>query len=192
VAYVIALTFGFVRFGLDQPIVDPILAVMEVLTLLSAPPMVVAIAAIHSHSSGDRKFFGMLALAFVILFAGTTSAVHFVELTASRQLATAGIVWPSASYAVELLAWDWFLGLALLMAGLAFPASGRERRLRQWLWLSGALALLGTAGPVVGDMRLQRIGILGYAGVLPVAFFILARFLRDRGRVEGQPDQVAG
>jgi hypothetical protein len=188
VAYIVALAFGFARSGLDQPIVDPVLAVMEVLTLVSAPPMVVAMAAVHSHASADRKFFGVLALAFTVLFAGTTSAVHFVELTASRQLGTAEIAWPSTVYAVELLAWDWFLGLALLMAGQVFPGSGRERGLRRGLWLSGVLALLGTVGPLVGDMRIQRIGILGYAGVLPVAFFMLARLLRDRSHEESRPN----
>jgi hypothetical protein len=183
VAYIVALAFGFARSGWDQPIGDPVLAVMEVLTLLSAPLMVIAMAAAHSYASADRKFFGVLALAFTVLFAGTTSAVHFVELTASRQLGTAEIAWPSTAYAVELLAWDWFLGLALLMAGFVFPGSGHERSLRRGLWLSGSLALLGTAGPMVGDMRLQRIGILGYAGVLPVAFFLLARLLWVRSHV---------
>jgi hypothetical protein len=177
VAYIVALAFGFARFGLDQPIADPVLAVMEVLTLLSAPLMVVTMAAVHSYASADRKFFGVLALSFTILFAGTTSVVHFVELTAGRQLGTAEIAWPSTVYAVELLAWDWFLGLALWMAGFVFPGSGRERLLRRGLWLSGLLALLGTVGPMVGDMRLQRIGILGYAGLLPVVFLLLARFL---------------
>ena len=188
VAYVVALAFGFARSGLDQPIVDPVLAVMEVLTLLSAPLMVVAMAAVHSHASADRKFFGVLALAFTVLFAGTTSAVHFVELTASRQLGTGGIAWPSTVYAAELLAWDWFLGLALWMAGLVFPGTGRGRGVRRGLWLAGALALLGTIGPLVGDMRIQRIGILGYAGVLPVAFFLLARLLWDRSHEEPRPD----
>ena len=37
----------------------------------------------------------------MILVAGTTSVVHFVELTARRQLGSSGIVWPSAVYAVE-------------------------------------------------------------------------------------------
>lgn len=185
--YIVALAFGFARSGLDRPIVDPVLAVMEVLTLLSAPPMVVAMAAVHSYASADRKFFGVLALAFTVLFAGTTSAVHFVELTASRQSGSAGIAWPSTAYAVELLAWDWFLGLALVMAGLVFPGPGRERRLRRGLWLSGALALLGMAGPFAGDMRLQRIGILGYAGVLPVVFFMLARLLWQRSHEEPRP-----
>ena len=38
---------GFAVHGLAEPIVDPILALMEVLTLMSAPPMAVIMAAIH-------------------------------------------------------------------------------------------------------------------------------------------------
>jgi hypothetical protein len=37
------------------------------------------------------------------------------------------------------------------------------------------LCLLGTVGPVAGDMRLQLVGVAGYAVVLPVAAFLLAR-----------------
>jgi hypothetical protein len=77
-----------------------------------------------------------------------------------------------------LLAWDWFLGIALVFAALVFSEPGAERLVGRGLLISGVLALAGTVGPVVGDMRLQRIGILGYAVVLPVAFFILARFFR--------------
>jgi hypothetical protein len=34
-------------------------------------------------------------------------------------------------------------------------------------------------------MRLQRIGIAGYAGVLPVAFFLLARYFWAERRPNG-------
>jgi hypothetical protein len=115
-----------------------------------------------------------------VIFAGITSTVHFVELTASRQLGDTEIAWPSASYAAELLAWDWFLGLTLLFAAPVFAGAGAERHLRRAFWFSGLLALAGTLGPLIGDMRLQRIGILGYAVVLPVAFFLLARYFRAR------------
>ena len=46
--------------------------------------------------------------------------------------------------------------------------------------LAGALCLTGTLGPASGEMRLQGIAIVGYAGVLPVACALLARqFARD-------------
>ena len=181
-AYFVTLAIGFAIHGLSEPIVDPILAIMEVLTLMSAPPMVVMMAAIHGYASVDRKIYGLIALAFTILFAGTTSAVHFVELTALRQLGSSGIVWPSPEYALELLAWNLFLGLALLFAAAVFDGGGPERGVRRGLLISGVLCVAGLVGPAVGNMRLQLVGVLGYAGVLPVVCFMLARLFRsDRG-----------
>jgi hypothetical protein len=179
VAYLVTLAIGFAVHGLAEPIGDPILAVMEVLTLVSAPPMVVIMAAIHDLASVNRKVYGVIALAFTILFAGTTSAVHFVELTAGRQLGSGGIVWPSPVYAAELLAWNLFLGLALLFAAPVFDGGGPERGVRDGLLISGVLCVAGIVGPVVGNMRLQLVGVLGYAGVLPVVCFMLARLFRS-------------
>ena len=179
VAYVVVLGIGIAQFGFDRPIADPVLAIMEVLTLLSAPALLIALAAVREGAAPDRKLPGTVALGFAIIFAGLTSAVHFIELTAVRQRGGGGIAWPSAAYAAELLAWDWFLGLALLFAApvLAGDASP-VRRVRRMLWLTGTLCLLGTIGPLVGAIALQRIGIVGYALALPVAFFWLARLLR--------------
>lgn len=174
-AYVVTLGFAVARFGLHEPIGDPQLAIMEVLTLLSAPALLIVMAAVHEYASADRRIFGVVALAFTVVFTGITSTVHFVELTASRQLGAGGIVWPSHAYAAELLAWDWFLGIALLFAAPVFSGTGSEAAVRRGLWISGGLALAGTMGPLLGDMRLQRIGILGYACVLPIVFYMLAR-----------------
>jgi hypothetical protein len=127
VAYAATLAVGFAVHGLSEPIADPILAVMEVLTLLSAPALVVLVAAIHDGATADRRVYARVALAFAALFAGTTSVVHFVELTARRQLGASGIVWPSPAYAAELLAWDAFLGLALLFAAPVLDGTGPAR-----------------------------------------------------------------
>ena len=179
VAYLVTLTIGFTVYGLNEPIVDPVLAVMEVLTLMSAPFIVVMMAAIHDYASIDRKVYGLVALAFAILFVGMTSAVHFVELTALRQRGSGGIVWPSPEYAVELLAWNLFLGLALLFAALVFDSDGVERSVRRGLLISGVLCVAGIIGPAIGNMRLQLVGVLGYAVVLPVVSFMLARLFRS-------------
>jgi hypothetical protein len=182
IAYVLVLAVGMARHGLREPITDPILAVMEILTLLSAPPMVVLMAAMHGRASEHRKVHALTALVFAALFAGTTSAVHFVELTAARQAGGGGLVWPSTAYAAELLAWDIFLGLALLFAASTFEGQGHERAVQRWMRISGVLCLVGTIGPVVGNMRLQLIGVLGYAVVLPVVFFLLARLFGQDSR----------
>ncbi len=176
--YLVTLAIGFAIHGLAAPIVDPVLAIMEVLTLVSAPLLLVTMAAVHAYAPPTRKTSSLIALAFMILVVGMTSAVHFVELTALRQLGTGGIVWPSSAYALELLAWDLFLGLSLLFAARVFEGGGLEGRVRRGLAISGALCITGVLGPAVGNMRLQLVGVLGYAGVLPVVCFMLARLFR--------------
>ncbi|MCL4215364.1 MAG: hypothetical protein KJZ74_15790 [Gemmatimonadales bacterium] len=178
VAYVVTVGIGMALFGLREPIGDPILGVMEVLTLVSAVPTVVLMAAIHEHVDGGRKLHALIALCFAVLFAGLTCVVHFVELTAVRQLGTGRIAWPSAEYAAELLAWDLFLGLALVFASRALADEPGVGWVRGALLAAGALCLGGLVGPVTGRMEWQFVGVFGYAIVLPIASFGLARWFR--------------
>ncbi|MDY7094339.1 MAG: hypothetical protein SX243_15320 [Acidobacteriota bacterium] len=180
-AYVVVLTAGMVRHGFEEPITDPILAVMEVLTLLSALPILLLVATMAERAPTEQRLAARIALAFATLFAGTTSAVHFVELTATRQAGGGGLVWPSTAYALELLAWDVFLGIALLSAAATLHPRGRERTARQALLFCGALCLVGTIGPLSGYMRLQLLGVFGYAVVLPIAAFLLWRLFSAEG-----------
>lgn len=192
-AYAIALAVGFATYGVRAPITDPLLAVMEGLTLLSAPALVILIATLHGDTPPARRLYSALAFGFTVPFAGLTTAVHFVELTALRQLGTAGIVWPSVPYALELLAWDGFLGLALLCAAASLPPAEamqssvpasqvtrakQDNVLRRCMQLAGVLCLAGLGGPAVGQMRWQLIGVFGYAAVLPVVCYLLARRFR--------------
>jgi hypothetical protein len=185
VAYAVTLAVGLASAGLTKPIVDPVLAVMEVLTLLSAPLIVIMMAAVHSFAPPEYKTHSSVALAFAILVAGLTSAVHFVGLTALRQLGSAGIQWPSALYAVELLAWDVFLGLSLVFAAPVFQGPGLRGAVRVTMYGAGGLCLAGTIGPAIGDLRLQRIGVLGYGAVLPVTCLLLAIVFRRSSTTRG-------
>jgi len=47
IAYFVALIAGFLQVGFDAPITDPVLAIMEVLTILSALALLVTMAIIH-------------------------------------------------------------------------------------------------------------------------------------------------
>ena len=180
--YVVVLIAGITQAGVDTPITDPILAVMEGLTILSALAILIAVAAVYQLAPADHKLFGLIALIFISLFTGMTSTVHFLELTISRQTGTAEIVWPSQSYAAELLAWDGFLGLALIFLSFVFTSNRSDNVIFYSFLISGILTLSGIIGPLTGNMQLQRIGIVGYAIVLPIAFYFLARmFQREMG-----------
>lgn len=206
VAYAAALAAGFARYGLRAPITDPLLGVMEALTFLSAPVLLALVAAVRADAAPARRVYGTLALACMTLAAGLTTAVHFVELTARRQLGASGIAWPSAAYAVELLAWDFWLGLALVCAGAALPARGAEapgganpratldQAARLGLQAAGALCLAGLVGPLVGRMRLQLVGVFGYAVVLPATCVLLARRFRPATAAQrvGRPGRLRG
>ena len=174
-AYVVALTAGFARHGLREPITDPVLAVMEGLTLVSAPALLLVMTAIHAVAPADRRVHGVIAVSFGALFTGVTCTVHFLELSAGRQMGDAGIVWPSRTYAAELLAWDVFLGVALVAASAALDDTSRARAASRLAVVCGVLCLVGTVGPVVGNMRLQFIGVFGYAVLLPILAVLLMR-----------------
>ena len=181
VAYVVTLAVGFASAGFTKPIVDPVLAVMEILTLLSAPILVVLMAAVHAYAPPEYKIHGVVAVAFMVLLAGLTSSVHFVELTAARQSSTASLTWPSTAYALELLGWDLFLGLSLLFAAPVFKGGKLEDAVRTGLLRRRDALYCWHPRPATGDMRLQFIAIVGYAGVLPtVSLLLMLLFRRTR------------
>lgn len=184
VAYAVVLAAGMVQYGLSVPIGDPILALMEVLTITSALPVLVQFGAFHVGTAPPGRGRSSLALGFAALFALTTIGVHVFELTIGRATGRHGLVWPSVTYAFELLAWDVLLGLALVCAATALPNDNESRRLRQWLLATGVCCLLGIIGPLVDNMRLQLIGVFGYAVLLPIAAWVWAGWFRAVARID--------
>ncbi|MBI3411633.1 MAG: hypothetical protein HY040_25165 [Planctomycetes bacterium] len=157
---------------------EPYLSILELLILLSAPILIALMAAVHSYAAPDRKTCALAALALMTAFAVLTGGVHFVQLVVARRLPETALEqsvmrlypWPSIALALDLLAWDVFLGLALVFAGLVFTGgAGLQKAVWAATTLSGALCVAGSLGPLLGQMRLQFLAISGYAVVLPVA-----------------------
>lgn len=181
IGYAITVTIGIAQAGLDKPIVDPVLAVMEVITLIAGFLIVILMAAIYGYAIEDRKPLALVALSFGVLMAGLTGCVHFVALSSGRQTDFTVLQWPSVYYAVELLAWDVFLGLSLLFSAQIFTGSGLYSAARWSLTVTGVMCLIGAIGPIVGNMAVQRIGIIGYGILLPISCLILTFvFRKDR------------
>jgi hypothetical protein len=139
--------------------------------------------AVHALASPQTKTFSLVALVFMGVLAGLTSAVHFVILTVSRQTGFAGqswlplfleFRWPSVAYALDILAWDVFFPLSVLSAAPVFGGSRLTSWIRGLMIASGVLAFGGLSGVMVGDMQLRNIGIVGYVGVFVVAALLLA------------------
>jgi hypothetical protein len=183
-AYAVVVAIGMAKTGLAKPITDPILAIMELMTLLGAPLLVIIMAAVHASAAPPKKAYSGAALAFMTLVVGLTCAVHFVGLTAIRQVGTARIAWPSPFYALELLAWDIFLGLSLICAAPVFQGNRRKRTISIWLLVTGILCVAGTLGPATGNMRFQFIAVAAYGVLLPITSLLLAEDFHRADRVD--------
>ena len=118
----------------------------------------------------------------MLVLAGITSSVHFIILAVGGQLAATGLAWgpqllafrwPSVTYALDILAWDWFFILAMLFAAPVFSAGGLERNVRLLLITSGVLSLVGLIGVPLANMQIRNMGILSYGVVAPVAFLLI-------------------
>ncbi len=145
--------------------------------------------AVHAYASPEDKAYSLTALAFMILMAGITSSNHFVILTVSRQIASAGLTWapllfsfkwPSDAYTVDILAWDLFFALSLLFAAPVFKGDRLKTAVRYLMIASGVLSLIGLIGVPLAIMQVgywllvRNIGIIGYTVVAAIAFLLLA------------------
>lgn len=183
VVYAVTTVLGFLSLKSPQdPIGDPYFTIMELLIVLMAPLMVVSMVAVHAYAPAEVKVYSLTALCFMILLAGITSSVHFVILTVSRQIETAGLTgvplllsfkWPSVAYTLDILAWDWFFALSMLFAAPVFKGGRLEIAVRILMIVSGVLSLAGLIGVPLADMQVRNIGIIGYAGVALVVFLLL-------------------
>jgi hypothetical protein len=182
--YGVVLSAGLLSLqSQQQPIGDPLFTILEILIILTTPFMVALMVAVHSCAPAEAKAFSLLAVIFMSLLAGLTCSVHFVILIVSRQSAFArfswmplflSFTWPSVPYALDILAWDVFFALAVLFAAPVFSGNRLAGSIRALMITSGVLSLAGLSGVFLGDMRLRSIGIVGYAGVFPIATVLLA------------------
>jgi hypothetical protein len=188
VLYSADFVVGFAALGnVHDPLPDPYLAIGEALILVMAPIMVALVLAIHACAPTRAKSFTQVALGWMLAAAAFTTTVHIVELSVARHVSPASFPgyrfifdfqWPSLLYAVDVVAWDVFFGLALLFAVPAFRR-GSDTAVRLGLIASGSLCLLGLIGPLTNAIAWRAIGIFGYTLVFAATCIPLARAFRS-------------
>lgn len=195
IAYLVTLILGFLSLTSPRdPIGDPYFSILESLIVVIAPLMVIVMVGVHAYASPEDKMYSLTALANMILMAGITSSVHFVILTVSHLIESAGFpwvslffsfTWPSVTYTLDILAWDIFFALSMLFAAPVFKVGRLEKTVRILMIASGVLSLAGLIGVPLADMNIRNIGIIGYAVVSIVVFLLL-------GIVFGRANPVPG
>jgi hypothetical protein len=188
--YVAVFIAGFASIrNTSKPLPDPYLAIAEILILVMAPILVCLMLAINQCAPKSARPFTQVALGWMLAAAAFTTVVHFVQLTVARHINSAtfpgyasifGWKWPSTFYAIDIVAWDVFFGLALLFAVPAF-ADRADAWVRRGLILSGSMCLIGLVGPFANMLGLRTIGIVGYTIVFGLTCLPLSRtFLGTR------------
>ena len=187
IIYAIVLILGLLSLETKMdPIGNPYVSIMEIIIILMAPLMVVLMVEVHAYASGNAKTLSLIALVFIVIAACITSCVHYVILTVSLQTDFTtdqqwlqqllfSWKWPSAVYALDILAWDLFFSLSMLFAAAVFKGSRLEAALRTTMIVSGVLSLAGLIGPIVSDMQIRMIGVVGYTVFFPLACWLLAK-----------------
>jgi hypothetical protein len=199
VAYAITLGLGLASLNSpNEAIGDPMFSIMEILIIALMPAMVTLMVAVHEWAPPDAKSLSLTSLLFMSILACVTTTLHFTILTLSRDAAFAqqpwarlifSFEWPSVAYAVDIVAWDFFFALSMLFAAPIFRGTPLRTSIRLLMGLSGALALAGLSGVLLGDMRFRNIGIAGYVGIFPVVTALLARMFYGTQPAADQGDR---
>jgi hypothetical protein len=185
-AYAAVTLGGFLSLPhAEAPIADPWFAAMEWLIILLTAPVLVFLWAL-GRVAGVGRGWSIAAVVLAGMTFALSVALHLALLAISRddpRVAAGGplsFVWPSAAYAIDILAWDGFFGAALLCCAMALRALPGMKSARLTFLAAGLLALAGMAGPALDAMSLRNIGVVGYAVLFPVAVWLVLRAL-ERG-----------
>jgi len=167
---------------------NPLLVAASVLMLIGPMGLIPLWSAIYLLTTKDKRVFSLISLIFVILFSAATSINRWVHLTIVR-LAPAldmpkGLEWftpygeYSIMFAIEMLAYGWFLGIALLsIAPIFYKRSTRLECFLFWILLiSGICCLLGGIGQLLAieSMLIFMISMTGWSLGLGLSNVFLA------------------
>jgi len=193
VAYVITTLLGFASLeSADDPIEDPYFTLMEVFILLLMPLMMLSLVAFHEWAPPAKQIYSLGALGFLAITVGITSSVHFVVWTVggpiSEQVENAEYLfsfsWPSVAYALDILAWDWFFGICMILGAIVVGwTSIIEKSLRILMLVSGVMSLVGLIAIPLDNMQIRIVGIVGYA-LVTIPVFVLLGVLLGRPKAE--------
>jgi hypothetical protein len=130
VVYLVTIIYHFATLGFSVPPTQSIQTVGGLVTILSAPAILVIIAVIAHLAPKEKRILGMVGLSFAILFVAMVSINRFVQLTVIRQSSLAEQASDLARFlpyapgsvmlALEFLGWGVFFSIACLFVAPLF------------------------------------------------------------------------
>jgi hypothetical protein len=168
---------------------EPYLSIISVVSLASVPALVFFWGILHNVVSTEKKIFMRTSLALIVIFATLTSINRYVALTVVGQSIDMGITeglnwfmpygWPSIMAATEVLAWGFFLGLAIFFLAPVFRTGKVELAIFWTLIISGILSLIAVIGQVMNSVILNMLGIIAWGPGLLLLFSLLTFWFKS-------------
>jgi hypothetical protein len=176
----LTLLLGLVYFGLvltalasgNFPPAGRLQTLLNVGILLSMPAMVLLWATIHQVTPAGKRAFSLGSLVFVAILSTLTSINRYNALTVVPQATAMGVSeglewflpygWPSIMFAMEVLAWGGYFGLACLCLAPAFGGKGLKKAIFWTLIANGGLSLAALLGQLLQNFPLSALGVLAW------------------------------
>jgi hypothetical protein len=185
--------FGLVIASLGSGTLLPtglIATLLHVGVLLTAAVMVLLWAIIHHVTPAEKQAFSLGSLVFIAIFATLTSINRYNALTVVPQAAAMGgregldwfqpYGWPSIMFAMEVLAWGGYFGLACLCLAPAFGRKGLEKAIFWTLIACGGLSLFAILSQVLNNPPLFLPAVLAWGPGLILLTVLWARWFKVR------------
>jgi hypothetical protein len=169
--------------SLALPPPEPIGSFAALDTIASAVLLVILVVGIDAITPVERRPFSRLGVVFTVMFAVVVTINRFVQLTIVRQSVAAGDASDlrrfmpydpgSAMFALEILGWAFFFGLAALCLVPVLRGPGLRIWIARLFGLYGVLGLACAVGLVL-DSPIVAVGFLAWGVVLPLAAGLIA------------------
>jgi hypothetical protein len=163
-------------------------------TFVVAQLVLAIVVCIHRSVLEERKVLTQLAMLFAALFTAVVSINRFVQLTIVRQAALSGETEglarflpyerTSAMFALEILGWGFFLGIAALVLAPVFRRGKLDASIRWTAAAYGVSSLIGTLGYAINS-QLFLVGFLAWGLIFyawtGMLFLWFGRAVREHG-----------
>ena len=193
--YGIASGMAYVSQG--KPVESgPYLSVMALLVVLMGPFLLLSMVAVHAYASPEKKIYSLAALLFMTACVTITSCINFLLLMVSSRPELFSeawralflpCIWPAPVFVLDNFVWDWFFGIAMLLAAPIFSGSRLKNALRWVMVASGSLCIAGLLWIAVSPPQAILIGILGWGAAGPFVFVLLGNLFVRFQAVEKEP-----
>jgi hypothetical protein len=189
--YLGLLVWYFTTEGFTFPPNIFVQTVGGIVTILSAPAILVAFAAIRQLAPPEKAAYATVGLNFAVLFVAMVSINRFVQLTVVR-LSPPGA--PSADlarflpystdsvmFSLEILGWGFFLSLASLFMAPLFSGAKLQRSIRWLLVLFALFSFMSVIGFATAT-PITAAGFIAWGPILLALAILLAILFKSEER----------